>query len=39
MNARHIPWQYQDHPADDWMNDHWAASRPELYLRAGLPLQ
>ncbi len=38
MNARHIPWNYYDRPADDWLADHWAASRPELYDRAGLPL-
>lgn len=36
MNARHIPWNYYDRPADDWLANHWAASRAELYYRAGL---
>lgn len=39
MNARHIPWNYYDRPADNWLADHWAASRPELYDRAGLRLE
>ena len=36
MNARHIPWDYYDRPADNWLADHWAQSRPELYDRAGI---
>ena len=39
MNARHIPWNYYDRPADDWLADHWTASRPELYARASLTLR
>jgi hypothetical protein len=38
MNARHIPWNYYDRPADLWLDDHWARHRPALYARAGLPL-
>lgn len=38
MNARHIPWDYYDRPADEWLAEHWQRSRPELYARAGLPL-
>lgn len=37
MNARHIPWNYYDRPADDWLADHWRRHRPELYRKAGLP--
>ncbi|GAA3750190.1 hypothetical protein [Terriglobus aquaticus] len=38
MNARHIPWDYFDRPADDWLAEHWARSRPTLYDRAELAL-
>lgn len=38
MNARHIPWNYYDRPADLWLADHWARHRPALYERARLPL-
>ena len=38
MNAAHIPWDYYDRPADVWLAEHWARSRPELYERAHLPL-
>lgn len=38
MNAAHIPWNYYDRPADDWLAQHWAASRPALYARAGLAM-
>lgn len=38
MNAHHIPWNYYDRPADDWLDDHWQRHRPALYQRAGLPL-
>ncbi len=36
MNAAHIPWNYYDRSADEWLAEHWERSRPELYHRAGL---
>lgn len=36
MNARHIPWNYYDRPADDWLTDHWHRHRAELYHKAAL---
>lgn len=33
LNARHIPWNYYDRPADDCMAEHWARHRPELLKR------
>lgn len=38
MNAPHIPWDYYDRPADDWLAEHWHRHRPALYAKAGLPL-
>ena len=38
MNARHIPWNYYDRPADIWLEEHWQRHRPTLYEKAGLPL-
>ena len=38
MNAAHIPWNYYDRPADDWLHEHWMRHRPTLYARAGLAL-
>lgn len=38
MNARHVPWDYYDRPADAWMAEHWQRHRAELYRRAELPL-
>ena len=38
LNARHIAWDYYDRPADEWMTQHWARHRPELYRRTGAPL-
>ncbi len=38
MNAPHIPWDYYDRPADDWLAEHWERSRVELYQRARLSL-
>ena len=38
MNARHIPWNYYDRPADEWLAEHWAHARHELYMRAQLPI-
>lgn len=37
MNAAHIPWNYYERPADDWLREHWEHHRPALYERAGLP--
>ncbi|MBW3623950.1 MAG: hypothetical protein KY468_11135 [Armatimonadetes bacterium] len=37
LNARHIPWDYYDRPADDCMTDHWNRHRSTLYERVGLP--
>ena len=34
MNAAHIPWNYYDRPADEWLDEHWEASRPLLYEKA-----
>ncbi|HET9086796.1 MAG TPA: hypothetical protein VFN53_04685 [Acidobacteriaceae bacterium] len=34
MNAPHLPWNYYDSPADEWLEDHWRRHRPELYRRA-----
>ncbi len=30
LNARHIPWSYFGRAADDWIEEHWARSRPVL---------
>lgn len=30
LNARHIPWDYYDRPADEWMRAHWARHLPAL---------
>jgi hypothetical protein len=38
MNARHIPWNYYDRPADEWMEEHWRRRRPALYERAGVAM-
>lgn len=38
MNARHIPWNYYDRPADECLAEHWQRHRPELYRKAHLPL-
>lgn len=38
MNSRHIAWNYYDRPADLWLDEHWARSRPLLYAFAGLPV-
>jgi hypothetical protein len=38
MNATHIPWNYYDHPADLWLDNHWHRHRPALYRKARLPL-
>lgn len=37
LNARHIPWDYYDRPADDWMAEHWARHREALYEHTGAP--
>jgi hypothetical protein len=34
MNARHIPWNYYDRPADVWLDEHWRRMRPMLYAKA-----
>lgn len=36
MNAWHLPWNYYDRPADEWLTEHWQRHRPLLYERAGL---
>ncbi len=36
MNAPHIPWNYYDRPADEWLNEHWQRHRPMLLAKAGL---
>lgn len=38
MNAAHIPWDYYDRPADEWLEEHWLRHRPALYEKAGLLL-
>jgi hypothetical protein len=38
MNSRHIPWNYFDRPAGEWLDEHWARHRPALYDRARLPV-
>jgi hypothetical protein len=39
LNARHIPWDYYDRPAGEWLREHWARHRPALYERTGTPPQ
>lgn len=36
LNARHIPWDYHNRPADEWMLEHWARHRPTLMHNVGL---
>jgi hypothetical protein len=38
MNARHIPFDYFDRPADEWLAEHWERHRPILYQKAGLEM-
>ncbi len=35
LNAEHIPWNYYDRPADDWMTEHWNRFRPEIARLVG----
>lgn len=37
LNVRHLPWNYYDRPADDWMREHWERHRAELHRRTGAP--
>lgn len=37
INARHIPWDYYDRPADAWSAEHWRQHLPELARRSGAP--
>jgi ribosomal protein S18 acetylase RimI-like enzyme len=37
LNARHIPWDYHDRPADTWMGEHWQRHRPQLFRHTGTP--
>lgn len=37
LNARHIPWDYYERPADAWMTEHWARHRAELHRLTGAP--
>jgi hypothetical protein len=39
MNVRHIPWNYYDRPADEWLDEHWQRHRPALYEKAGLEMR
>lgn len=39
LNARHIPWDYFDRPADAWESEHWQRHRLDLYERVGLALE
>ena len=39
MNAPHIPWNYFDRPADEWLEEHWQRHRPALYEKAGLAFE
>ena len=36
LNARHIPWDYYDRPADACMTDNWNLHRETLYRNVGL---
>lgn len=36
LNARHIPWDYYDRPADTWMAHHWERHLPALREKVGL---
>lgn len=36
LNARHLPWDYFDRPADEWQAEHWQRHREDLYRRVGL---
>ena len=36
-NARHIPWNYYDRPADEVIAEHWARHRDALYEKTGAP--
>lgn len=38
LNARHIPWDYYDRPADECMTEFWNHHRPELYRRIGISM-
>lgn len=38
MNAHHIPWNYYDRSADEWLEEHWQTTRPLLYQKANLPI-
>lgn len=38
LNARHLPWNYYDRPADIVRREHWDKYRPMLYSNAGLEL-
>ncbi|WP_011582013.1 MULTISPECIES: hypothetical protein [Chelativorans] len=36
LNARHLPWDYYDRPASEWIAENWERHRRELYRRVGL---
>lgn len=36
-NARHIPWNYYDRPADEVIAEHWARHRDALYEKTKAP--
>lgn len=38
MNAWHIPFNYYDRPADEWLSEHWRRHRTALYANAGLKM-
>jgi hypothetical protein len=33
LNSRHIPWDYYDRPADDWMTGHWETHRQTIHQK------
>lgn len=35
LNARHIPWDYYDRPADEWMREHWESRSRDVRERLG----
>jgi hypothetical protein len=38
LNVRHVPWDYYDRPADEWLAEHWLRHRPALYRKAHLAM-
>ncbi len=38
LNARHLPWNYFDRPADVWMEEHWRRHRDAIAEQTGAPV-